>query len=155
MKKTIAKISETKNRLFEKINQINKVKWKLLSHVQLCDPWTEAHRVSLSMEFSSPEYWIGLPFPSPVLTINHNKLKDFCWSLCELTLATQHQGPHVIYFKLSCETSFSGFLMWPCRTGRMVSLCPLEAPSFPLSVPLPTFLPWWQFPSCLINHKKI
>ena len=36
-------------------------KRKLLSHVQLfATPWTIQ-----SMEFSRPEDWIGLPFPSP------------------------------------------------------------------------------------------
>ena len=36
-------------------------KWKLLSSVQLfATPWTIE-----SMEFSRPEYWSGLPFPSP------------------------------------------------------------------------------------------
>ena len=29
-------------------------------------PWTVAHRVPVSMEFSRQEYWSGLPFPSPV-----------------------------------------------------------------------------------------
>ena len=28
-------------------------------------PWTAAHQVPLSMEFSRQEYWSGLPFPSP------------------------------------------------------------------------------------------
>ena len=28
-------------------------------------PWTVAHQVPLSMEFSRQEYWSGLPFPSP------------------------------------------------------------------------------------------
>ena len=28
-------------------------------------PWTVAHQVPLSMKFSRPEYWSGLPFPSP------------------------------------------------------------------------------------------
>ena len=31
----------------------------------LCDPWTIAGEVPLSMGFSSQEYWSGLPFPSP------------------------------------------------------------------------------------------
>ena len=30
----------------------------------LCDPWTAAHQVPLSMRFSSQGYWSGLPFPS-------------------------------------------------------------------------------------------
>ena len=35
-------------------------KWKSLIHVWLfVTPWIE------SMEFSRPEYWNGLPFPSP------------------------------------------------------------------------------------------
>ena len=43
------------------IYKIYTVKWKSLSHVQLfAIPWT-----LLLMEFSRPEYWIGLPFPSP------------------------------------------------------------------------------------------
>ena len=37
-----------------------------LSQVQPCaTPWTAAHQVPLSMEFSRQEYWNGLPFPSP------------------------------------------------------------------------------------------
>ena len=37
-----------------------------LNHVQLFDtPCTVAHQTPLSMEFSSQEYWSGLPFPSP------------------------------------------------------------------------------------------
>ena len=31
----------------------------------LCDSWTVAHQVPLSMEFSKQEHWSGLPFPSP------------------------------------------------------------------------------------------
>ena len=30
-----------------------------------CNPWTVAHQVPLSMEFSRQEYWSGLAFPSP------------------------------------------------------------------------------------------
>ena len=38
-----------------------KVKWKSLNHVRLfATPWTIQ-----SIEFSRPEYWGGLPFPSP------------------------------------------------------------------------------------------
>ena len=39
---------------------------KLLSHVQLfAIPWTVAYQAPPSMEFFSPEYWHGFPFPSP------------------------------------------------------------------------------------------
>ena len=30
----------------------------------LCDPWTAAHQVPLSMGFPRQEYWSGWPFPS-------------------------------------------------------------------------------------------
>ena len=39
---------------------------KLLSRVQLfAIPWTVAYQAPPSMEFSRPEYWSGLPLPSP------------------------------------------------------------------------------------------
>ena len=39
---------------------------KLLSHVLLfVTPWTVAHQIPLSMEFSKQQYWSRLPFPSP------------------------------------------------------------------------------------------
>ena len=37
----------------------------------LCDTWTVAHQVPLSMEFSRQEYWSGLPFPSPIRIQQH------------------------------------------------------------------------------------
>ena len=41
-------------------------KWELLSCVWLfVTPWTVAHQAPLSMGFSRPEYWSGLPFPPP------------------------------------------------------------------------------------------
>ena len=37
------------------------------SHVRLCaTPQTAAHKGPLSLGFSRQEYWIGLPFPSPM-----------------------------------------------------------------------------------------
>ena len=40
--------------------------YQSLSRVQLLETsWTVARQVPLSMEFSRPEYWSGLPFPSP------------------------------------------------------------------------------------------
>ena len=35
------------------------------SCLTLATPWTVARQAPLSMEFSSQEYWNGLPFPSP------------------------------------------------------------------------------------------
>ena len=49
-----------------------------LSHIQLfVIPWTIAHQAPLSMEFSSQEYWIGLPFPSPEAL--HSQPRDQTW----------------------------------------------------------------------------
>ena len=43
-----------------------KVKLKLLRPVRLfATPWTVAYQAPLSMGFSRPECWSGLPFPSP------------------------------------------------------------------------------------------
>ena len=43
--------------------------WAVLSHSVMSDssatPWTAAHQVPLSMEFSQQEYWSGLPWPPP------------------------------------------------------------------------------------------
>ena len=33
------------------------------SCLTVCTPWTVAHQVPLSIEFSRQEYWSGLPFP--------------------------------------------------------------------------------------------
>ena len=45
----------------------------LLNHftrVRLCAaPWTAARQALLSMEFSRQEYWSGLPFPSPRMSL--------------------------------------------------------------------------------------
>ena len=43
-----------------------KVKVKLLSRIQLlATPWTAAYQAPPSMGFSRPEYWSGVPLPSP------------------------------------------------------------------------------------------
>ena len=40
-------------------------KVKVKSCPTLWAPWTVAHQAPLSMGFSRPEYWSGLPFHSP------------------------------------------------------------------------------------------
>ena len=43
-----------------------KVKVKSFSHVQLFGtPWTITYQAPQSVGFSRPEYWSGMPFPSP------------------------------------------------------------------------------------------
>ena len=46
------------------------MKMKSLSRVQLfATPWTVAYQAPPSMGLSRQEYWSGLPFPSPILSI--------------------------------------------------------------------------------------
>ena len=49
-----------------------KVKVKSLSRVWLvATPWTTAYQTPPSMRFSRPEYWSGLPLPSPAWPLAH------------------------------------------------------------------------------------
>ena len=52
--------------------KLNSKKTKIMDPVPWCGhavcfetPWTVAHQVPLFMEFSTQEYWNGLPFSSP------------------------------------------------------------------------------------------
>ena len=40
-----------------------------LSCLTLVTPWTVAYQASPSMGFSRQEYWSGLPFPSPKISL--------------------------------------------------------------------------------------
>ena len=53
----------------------NAWKWRVKVKVLSCiwpsaTPWTAAHQAPLSMGFSRPEYWNGVPLPSPKWGIN-------------------------------------------------------------------------------------
>ena len=64
---------------------------KLLSCVRLFEtPWTVAYQGSPSTEFSRQEYWSGLPFPSPVLT-----LKNVLCLLVQKCLNIQETHTHI------------------------------------------------------------
>ena len=62
-----------------------KVKVKSFSHVRLfATPWTAAHQAPPFMGFSRPEYWSGVPLPSPLLVPSENPRccvsnKLSCW----------------------------------------------------------------------------
>ena len=52
-----------------------KGKVKSLSRVWLFEtPWTAAYQAPPSMGFASQEYWSGLPLPSPMSELFHNKV---------------------------------------------------------------------------------
>ena len=62
---------------------------QLLSRAQLFEtPWTVAHQVPRSVEFSRQEYWSGLPFPIPgVLNVEeYRKEKSFLQLLSKVNL---------------------------------------------------------------------
>ena len=63
----------------------------LLSRVQLfATPWTVARQAPLSMEFARPEYWSGLPFPSPGnLPDSGIELVSPAWQVGSLPLSRQ------------------------------------------------------------------
>ena len=53
-----------------------KVKVRSLSRVQLlATPWTAAYQAPRSMGFSRQEYWSGVPLPSPIRSMNQDKLE--------------------------------------------------------------------------------
>ena len=53
-----------------------KVKVKSLSHVWLfATPWTAAYQAPLPMGFSRQEYWSGVPLPSPIMTLEEDKIQ--------------------------------------------------------------------------------
>ena len=52
-----------------------KVKVKSLSRVRpSATPWTAAHQAPPSMGFSRQEYWIGIPLPSPDVSLDQGNL---------------------------------------------------------------------------------
>ena len=55
------------------------------SHVQLfATPWTVTHQAPLSMGFSRPEHWGGLPFPSPMReSESESEVAQSCPTLCD------------------------------------------------------------------------
>ena len=47
-----------------------------IRRVRLCaTPQTAAHQAPLSLGFSRQEHWSGLPFPSPITTIDHQNVR--------------------------------------------------------------------------------
>ena len=60
------------------------------SCLTLATLWTVAHQASLSMGFSRPEYWSGLPFPPPGdLPIQGSNLHLLHWQADSLPLSHQ------------------------------------------------------------------
>ena len=71
----------------------------------LCNPWTVAYQVSLSMGFSRQEYWSGLPFPSP------GDLPD---------PGIEPRSPELQADALTSEPPGNAFWMCANQTGRLM-----------------------------------
>ena len=61
-------------------------------------PWTVARQAPLSVEFSRPEYWSGLPCPSPGDLPNPGIYPGLscllCWQMGSLLLVEKAMAPH-------------------------------------------------------------
>ena len=78
-------LSKERTRYYESCCLVTKLR------LTLCDPWTVAHQVPLSMGFSRQEYWIGLPFPSPE-GLPHLGIEPVSPALQEDSLPLRHPG---------------------------------------------------------------
>ena len=68
------------------ISPSNECEVKSLNHVRLfATPWTVAYQTPPSMEFSSQEYWSGLPLPSPKTSLVCVKYLSFIKTPYELS----------------------------------------------------------------------
>ena len=75
----------------DKIILIPQTKYKLQMNLSLCDPLDCSWQAPLSMEFSSQEYWCGLPFPFPE-DLPHPAIKPTCPALQMDSLPLSHLG---------------------------------------------------------------
>ena len=82
-------------------------------------PWTVALQGSLSMGFSSQEYWSGLPFPSPG-DLPNPRIKPTSPALEGRFFATDH---HRSPFRELCFL-FTFYLVFKAWLMPWVSLCP-------------------------------
>ena len=67
-----------------------------------------ARQAPLSMEFSRPEYWSGLPFPSPTLDLTNPGIKPRSPALQADSLPSESPGkpPYNIYIAFTFERYF-------------------------------------------------
>ena len=82
----------------------------------LSNPWTVSHHAPLSIEFSSLEYWRGLPFPSP------GDLPDLLWIILSFSrLQSVLRSSHSVYSSTpSLKESF--LLFWSCSKKATIVL---------------------------------
>ena len=105
------------------------------SSATLCDPMTAAHQAPLSMGFPRPEYWSGLPFPSPGDLSNQEWNPHLLhWQVDALPLI--HQGSPASILTLKKKKD-----LW--KTLNHISLCH------------PTWTTPWQYMNSSLTRKFI
>ena len=95
------------------------------SRVRLCaTPWTAAHQAPLSLGFSRQEYWIGLPFPSPM----HSCILGCfsCVRFCAIPWTAAHQAP--------LSTGFSRQEYWSALPFTSANPCKHMSPLMSLPI---------------------
>ena len=103
--------------------------------------WTIACQAPLFMEFSTWEYWSGLPFPTPVVA-----MKNFQWLGSSQGRGDVYQAvvivrslSHVWFFVTTCTTAHEASLSFTIFPRVCSNSCPLShdaiQPSHPLSPP--------------------
>ena len=75
---------------------------KLLSHIRLlATPWTAAYQAPRSMGFSRPEYWSGVPLPSPFVGLPLC-ICVYVWSVFIYTHIRRLRADELVTFEFGC-----------------------------------------------------
>ena len=67
----------------------------------LSDPWTAAYQAPLSMGFSKPEYWSGVPLPSPFVGLPLC-ICVYVWSIFIYTHIRRLRAEELVTFEFGC-----------------------------------------------------
>ena len=123
--------------------------WALTLIWLFATPWTVAHQVPLSMEFSRQEYWSGLPFPPPGDFSGPTQVSNPCLLhlLCLLHL-------HVDFFTAAPPGKLQGLLRGQIYNQFLnmsdelfgalsISLCRSPSPAF------------WSFQASSFLYQKV
>ena len=106
----------------EEQRKIHRRKGKSLSHIWLfVTPWTVAYQAPPSMGFSRQEHWSGLPFPSPLGSIEEHWILP--WDVWQ---KGQGQLPKMMPLSWGDFTWPDLFIYHSTIAGRVAILLPLK-----------------------------
>ena len=129
--------------------------------------WTVAHQAPLSMGFSRPEYWSGLPFPSPEDlpdpgSLLHCRQILYHWAVGEAILFTFFiSNLFYLFLAVMCLRCCPGFLELrrveaPLCCGAWASLCGgfscCRAPTLGAQAPAAAAPGLWSTGSVVVAH---